>query len=101
MYQWKETKTERTQDNVGDSATTITTYDYSREWSADAVDSSKFKHPDGHQNPAMPFRSKRFAASDAKLGWRLAPMCSGNRLCAEADARRAARVDAARGELLS
>jgi hypothetical protein len=74
MYQWKETKTERTQDNVGGGATTTTTYDYSREWSEDAIDSSKFKHPDGHQNPAMPFRSKRFAASDAKLGgWTLGP----------------------------
>jgi hypothetical protein len=72
MYQWKETKTERTQDNVGGSSTTTTTYDYTREWSEDALDSAAFKYPDGHQNPAMPFRSKRFAASDAKLGgWTL------------------------------
>jgi hypothetical protein len=72
MYQWKETKTERTQENVGGSSTTTTTYDYTREWSEDALDSAAFKYPDGHQNPAMPFRSKRFAASDAKLGgWTL------------------------------
>jgi hypothetical protein len=72
MYQWKETKTERTQENVGGSSTTTTTYDYERKWSEEAFDSANFKYPDGHQNPAMPFRSKRFAASDAKLGgWTL------------------------------
>jgi hypothetical protein len=74
MYQWKETKTERTQENVGGSSTTTTTYDYTREWAEEAIDSAKFKYPNGHQNPAMPFRSKRFAASDAKLGgWTLSP----------------------------
>jgi hypothetical protein len=72
MYQWTETKSERTEENVGGSTTTTTTYDYKREWSETAIDSAKFRHPDGHQNPAMPFASKRLAASDAKLGgWTL------------------------------
>jgi len=72
MYQWKETKKEDTQENLGGGTTTTTTYDYSREWSDDPINSSDFKYPDGHQNPAMPFGSKRFAASDAKLGgWKL------------------------------
>jgi hypothetical protein len=72
MYQWKETKKDSTQENVGGSQTTTTTYDYTREWSDDAINSSAFKYPDGHQNPEMPFHSKRFAASDAKLGgWTL------------------------------
>jgi hypothetical protein len=74
MYQWKETKTERTPENVGGSSTTTTTYDYTREWAEEAIDSAKFKYPNGHQNPAMPFRIKRFTASDAKLGgWTLGP----------------------------
>ncbi len=72
MYQWKETKKEETQDNLGGGTTTKTTYDYTREWSDDAINSSEFKYPDNHQNPEMPFRNKRFAASDAKLGgWTL------------------------------
>jgi hypothetical protein len=72
MYQWKETKKEDTQENVGGSTTTTTTYDYSREWSDEPINSSEFRHPDGHKNPQMPFSSKRFTASDAKLGgWKL------------------------------
>jgi hypothetical protein len=72
MYQWKEDKKQETQDNLGGGQTTTTTYDYTREWSDDAINSSEFKYPDNHQNPEMPFRNKRFAASDAKLGgWTL------------------------------
>jgi hypothetical protein len=72
MYQWKETKKEETKEELGGGTTTTTTYDYSREWSGDAIKSSEFRYPDGHQNPDMPFRSKRFSAPDAKLGgWRL------------------------------
>lgn len=72
MYQWKENKKEETKEELGGGTTTTTTYDYSREWSDDPVNSSEFRYPDGHQNPEMPFRSKRFAASDAKLGgWKL------------------------------
>jgi Transmembrane protein 43 len=42
---------------LGGGTTTTTTYDYTRQWSDDAINSSKFKHPDNHQNPEMPFRS--------------------------------------------
>jgi hypothetical protein len=68
MYLWKEKKEEKTQDNTGGSQTTTTTYTYSKDWSEDPVDSSEFAHPDGHQNPPMPFTSHKFAAGDAKLG---------------------------------
>jgi hypothetical protein len=68
MYQWKEKKEEKTQDNTGGSQATTTTYTYSRDWSEEPIDSSGFAHPDGHANPAMPFTSHRFAASDARLG---------------------------------
>ncbi len=72
MYQWKETKKEESQDNLGGGTTTKTTYDYTREWSDDAINSSEFKHQENHQNPEMPFRNKRFAATDAQLGgWKL------------------------------
>src|SRR5262249_18790706 len=68
MYQWKEDKHEDTHDNTGGSQTTTTTYSYSEVWSEEAIDSSDFKYPDGHTNPAMPFRSQRFVSSDAKIG---------------------------------
>lgn len=72
MYQWKEHEESHTQQNTGGSETTTKTYTYTQEWSADPIDSSGFRHPDGHQNPSMPFQSKRYAASDAKLGgWTL------------------------------
>jgi hypothetical protein len=72
MYQWKEDKKEETEEKLGGGTTTTTTYDYTRVWSDDPINSSEFRHPENHQNPEMPFRSARFTASDAKLGgWRL------------------------------
>ncbi|HEY4942307.1 MAG TPA: TMEM43 family protein [Rhizomicrobium sp.] len=68
MYLWKEKKEEKTQDNTGGSQTTTTTYTYSQAWSDEPIDSSSFAHPEGHENPQMPFTSHKFAASDAKLG---------------------------------
>ena len=72
MYQWKEHEESHTQQNTGGSETTTKTYTYAQAWSDEPIDSSGFRHPDGHQNPSMPFQSKRYAASDAKLGgWTL------------------------------
>ncbi len=72
MYQWREHQESRTSTNLGGSQTTTTTYTYAQEWSDAPVDSSAFRHPDGHRNPPMPFRATRFAASGAKLGaWTL------------------------------
>jgi transmembrane protein TMEM43 len=67
MYQWREKEETQSHDNVGGSKTTTTTYTYTKEWSSTASDSGNFKHPEGHANPAMPFASTRWAASDAKL----------------------------------
>ena len=68
MYQWKEKKEEKTENNTGGSQTTTTTYTYTKDWTDGPVDSSSFAHPEGHQNPAMPFTSSRYTATDAKLG---------------------------------
>ena len=71
-YQWKETKREESKENPDGSETTTTIYDYSREWSPDAINSSKFTYPEGHQNPGVMMRDARFNAADAKLGgWKL------------------------------
>src|SRR5579885_1600580 len=65
MYQWKESSHEDNNNNT-------TTYEYTRAWSEDPIDSSHFHYADGHENPAMPFASTQTSASDAKLGgWAL------------------------------
>ncbi len=68
MYQWREKKEEKTQDNVGGSQTTTTTYTYTLGWEEGAINSSEFKHPEGHENPEMPFASHKYAAGDAHVG---------------------------------
>jgi hypothetical protein len=79
MYQWREHQESHTQNNLGGSQTTTTTYTYAQEWSDEPIDSGAFRHADGHQNPPMPFRSTRFAATDAKLGaWTLDSGTLGN-----------------------
>ena len=68
MYQWHEHSESHTHDNLGGGQTTTTTYTYKLDWSEAAIDSTGFKHPEGHANPAMPFHSQTYAANDAKLG---------------------------------
>ncbi|HUB84673.1 MAG TPA: TMEM43 family protein, partial [Rhizomicrobium sp.] len=68
MYQWRENKKDETHDKLGGGQETVTTYTYEKVWSDSAINSSDFRHPEGHENPAMPFASTQFAASDAKLG---------------------------------
>ena len=68
MYQWKETSKSETQEKVGGGEETITTYTYSKVWSDEAYDSSRFKQPAGHENPPMEIRSQRFQVEDAQLG---------------------------------
>jgi uncharacterized membrane protein required for colicin V production len=67
MYQWHEKEQSETHDKLGGGQETVTTYTYEKIWSSDPIDSSSFKHPEGHENPEMPIKSARYAASDAKL----------------------------------
>jgi hypothetical protein len=41
---------------------------YDAQWSADVVDSHKFRVPAGHENPAFPFAGAVFAAEGIRLG---------------------------------
>lgn len=52
MYQWKESSTSTTHENMGGSETTTTTYNYKKEWSQKRIDSSNFHEPAWHTNPA-------------------------------------------------
>jgi len=67
MYQWEETTHTETHDKLGGGTETTTTYDYAKKWVGSPVDSSKFKHPSGHENPQMTYQTQDFG-TDATLG---------------------------------
>lgn len=75
MYQWVEEEKHETRKKLGGGEETITTYTYDKRWADDRVDSAKFNHPEGHENPeAPPFESKTFVADPVKVGaHRLSP----------------------------
>ena len=68
MYQWEEhSKTERS--NSGRDETSKTTYSYNKTWSAQLIDSSRFKEREGHDNPSsMSYNSETFIASNINVG---------------------------------
>jgi len=67
MYQWKENTSSKTEEKLGGSTETTTTYDYVKTWSSMAISSTSFKHPQGHTNPAMNYKSQTFT-TDANIG---------------------------------
>jgi hypothetical protein len=75
MYQWREKKESTTKKNVSGSTTTETIYTYTKTWSEATLDSSRFRHQAGHENPdSMAYQSQRFVAQAASLGaFRLPP----------------------------
>lgn len=70
MFQWVEHRETRTSSNTGGSQTRSTRITYSKEWRAEAVDSSRFDQARDHANPPMPVRSASFDAQTVTLGAR-------------------------------
>ena len=69
MYQWEEEKKSETKKKLGGGEETVTTYNYRKAWSPRLIDSSSFKKPEGHSNPAtMPVESQSWTASKVTLG---------------------------------
>jgi Transmembrane protein 43 len=69
MYQWTEDEKSEEKKKLGGGTETVTTYDYKKEWSDKAVDSSSFSHPEGHENPgALPVESETLTADPITLG---------------------------------
>ena len=69
MYQWQETSQSETQKKLGGGEETKTTYSYTKTWSANAINSSNFRIPEEHQNPAtMPYESNTQVADAVSLG---------------------------------
>ncbi len=70
MYQWREESRSETRTNLGGSQETVTTYSYTRAWSAQQVDSSRFRQPEGRFNPQMRYTARDTVAPEARLGAR-------------------------------
>lgn len=69
MYQWTEHESRETRKKVGGGTETVTTYSYNKEWAKGRGDSSSFKKPEGHENPAEPpYQSKTFTADPVHVG---------------------------------
>lgn len=68
MFQWKEEQHSESHESVGGTKTTETSYSYRQDWSSQPINSSAFKHPEGHGNPAMPVAGESFDSADVKLG---------------------------------
>ncbi len=68
MYQWKQSEDSQTSNSLGGGSTTTKTYSYSKTWSDEAIDSSRFKRPANHENPDMPFTKRIVTSQDATLG---------------------------------
>lgn len=67
MYQWQEGKSSETQKKFGGGTETVTTYNYSKEWSSKFNDSADFKKSAGHVNPSMKFKTATFYAKPVTL----------------------------------
>lgn len=68
MYQWVERQKSETKTKLGGGEETVTTYSYEKQWSASAIDSGRFKQPEGHANPGMNYSSESFQIPQASLG---------------------------------
>lgn len=69
MYQWKEHEKSESRKKVGGGTETVKTWEYKKEWAEGRIDSSSFKHPEDHENPAAPaFESKTFTANKVTVG---------------------------------
>lgn len=69
LYQWQEHSSSETRDKLGGGSETVTTYRYETGWSETLTDSSAFRRPAGHENPAFfPYGPDTQTASRVMLG---------------------------------
>ncbi|ASQ47335.1 TMEM43 family protein [Legionella clemsonensis] len=69
MYQWKQNQETKTESELGGSEKQTTTYTYQKVWSARLIDSTPFRYPTGHENPAtMPIESTQWYANTVMVG---------------------------------
>ena len=68
-YQWRESSLSKKRKKLGGSEETTTTYRYEKTWSSALIDSSSFKSPEGHENPAsLPWGSRTTTSGRVTCG---------------------------------
>jgi hypothetical protein len=74
MYQWVQKEESKTEKKVGGSTETTKKFTYEKDWSSSHTDSSKFKKPEGHTNPTMPYKDSSYSSTNVQLGaFKLSP----------------------------
>ena len=68
MYQWREERQTETRTQMGGATETVTTYRYTRGWAEGRNDSSRFRQPQGHENPQPRHADRDWTAPDIRLG---------------------------------
>lgn len=69
MYQWQQAQTsDVVQRFDGSGADTVTVFEYRRQWSDVAIDSTTFKEAAQHENPPMPIATAMFPAAGGRIG---------------------------------
>lgn len=58
MFAWEENTRSSSDENLGGSETTETTYTYDKVWTDSPENSTDFKYPDEHRNPQMTIKAK-------------------------------------------
>jgi len=73
-YQWQQTTSSHSQESVGGTKTTETTYSYAPVWSGQQINSAGFRHPEGHENPPVTLHNADFYGGAVTLGaYRVTP----------------------------
>jgi hypothetical protein len=69
MYQWKETKTDKKEKNIGGSETTTSTHDCTEEWSENMINSNNFEVSEKYTNlNFFPYEKFETSAEEVTLG---------------------------------
>ena len=68
MYQWTEKKKTEKKKKIGGGEEKKTVYRYTKAWSGKTIDSSDFRKPKGHHNPAIAYDGYTKRAQTVSLG---------------------------------
>ncbi len=68
MYSWRESEQTQRKKKSGGAEIETTTYTYTKEWTVDPQDSSKFEHAAAYRNPPKAIPNRLFKANAAQIG---------------------------------
>ena len=68
MYSWKQSEQTQRKKQLGGSEIKTTTYEYTKEWTTEPRDSSKFEHSATYRNPPKAIPDRLFKVKSAHIG---------------------------------